>query len=418
MKYRPPFLLSAAGSERATAYGFSNKSVTLNGRTHVVWLDRVARVCGRTFDHASATWGETRALFEGYDNHTSPALIADSFANPHLRIIFGPHGFGWNGGQFRWAISENPGALERWKWENNVGYGATYASFVHLPQGVDALAYRGGEWPPSVMFQRQHALQHWTKAREIFRQDVEPRYTHYNATLACDAKGVLYLACHFYHEDVHGRHPGEIPRSHGMAILKSVDIGETWTDLRDAPVALPALYEERLAIPPAGANMYLEGVSLDSRDSPWVLASSPDAADRRMLLSHWTARDWETHDVSPALPPDRTAVDCTLTIDTGDCLHIAATTVYTDALPTGSTEECWAHPSSEIFHLFGRDPQHGLTARQVSLPDDSVPNWLPNISLNGPCQPVEKPVILYTHGSVETDHASATGNGVYCVMIE
>ena len=108
MKYSEPFLLSSEGSDRATSYGFSNKSVTLNGRTHVVWLDSVAKVCGRTFDHTSGIWGPTLHLFDGLDNHTSPALVADSYADPHLHIAFGPHGFGWNNGQFHWAISDAP----------------------------------------------------------------------------------------------------------------------------------------------------------------------------------------------------------------------------------------------------------------------------------------------------------------------
>lgn len=42
MPYSKPFLLSTGGSIRATSYAFSNKSVTLNGKTHVVWLDRPA----------------------------------------------------------------------------------------------------------------------------------------------------------------------------------------------------------------------------------------------------------------------------------------------------------------------------------------------------------------------------------------
>ena len=53
IKYYDPILLSSSGFTRATAYGFSNKSATLDGRTHVVWLDAVAQVRGRTYDHAA-----------------------------------------------------------------------------------------------------------------------------------------------------------------------------------------------------------------------------------------------------------------------------------------------------------------------------------------------------------------------------
>ncbi len=50
IKYQDRFLLSSSGSTRATAYGFSNKRATLDGRTQVVWLDAVAQVCGRRLD--------------------------------------------------------------------------------------------------------------------------------------------------------------------------------------------------------------------------------------------------------------------------------------------------------------------------------------------------------------------------------
>ena len=106
--YSEPFLLSSKGSMRATCYGFSNKSVTLNGKTHVVWLEYPATVCGRTFDHATKKWGPTHTLCEGSDNHTSPALVADSFGDPHLRLVIGPHGAGWNNGQFNGSFPKIP----------------------------------------------------------------------------------------------------------------------------------------------------------------------------------------------------------------------------------------------------------------------------------------------------------------------
>ena len=59
MGYTEPFCLSRTGSTRASAYNWSNKILTLNGKTHVVWLDAVSTICGRSFDHAENRWGET-----------------------------------------------------------------------------------------------------------------------------------------------------------------------------------------------------------------------------------------------------------------------------------------------------------------------------------------------------------------------
>lgn len=65
IKFSKPFLLSGKGSTRAMAYGSSNKSIALNGRLHVVWLDAIAQVCGRTYDRATGEWSEKFTLFEG-----------------------------------------------------------------------------------------------------------------------------------------------------------------------------------------------------------------------------------------------------------------------------------------------------------------------------------------------------------------
>jgi hypothetical protein len=65
------FRLSQTGSTRATSYNWGNKILTLNGKTHVVWLDAPATICGRTYDHQSKTWGEIVRIDDGCDNHAS-----------------------------------------------------------------------------------------------------------------------------------------------------------------------------------------------------------------------------------------------------------------------------------------------------------------------------------------------------------
>ena len=412
VRYTEPFLLSSRGSTRATAYGFSNKSITLDGRTHVVWLDAIAQVCGRTYDHSSGAWSETYRLFEGCDNHTSPTLTADRSA--HLRIAYGPHGFwgNWNQGRFKWAISAKPNCLDAWTGEEDFGYSATYACMTHTTHGLDAIVYRGGDSPASLMFQRQREKGGWTSARELMRQNIKPQYTHLNATIACGRDGTVYVAGHFYSEDA-----GQ-GRSHGMAVLKSNDLGESWTDLRGEPVSVPALYSGRIAIPLAAADMYVDGIALDSEDALWALAMHPGAGDRAILLSRWRANRWETADLQGCLPPGWVAVDGVLTMDTRDRVHLALAAVdfrrVDDPTPTG----VWGHPSLEIFHLVSAPGGAGFECNMVSGPDPGLANWLPNISLAGPYSPVEQPVILYTHGAPGEGCRPTTETEVYCVIVE
>ena len=83
-----PFELSDAGSTRATAYHMTNKAIRIGQTTHVTWLDAVAHVRVRSYDHAANRWSETTTLDEGCDNHTNPALSAT--ADGRLRIAYQP----------------------------------------------------------------------------------------------------------------------------------------------------------------------------------------------------------------------------------------------------------------------------------------------------------------------------------------
>ena len=108
MQLSDPFCLSTTGSTRATAYNWSNKCVTRDGRTYVVWLDAVATICGREYDHRSGAWGQTVAIDTGADNHANPSLTMD--AAGVLRLTYGPHGWSgeWNQGRVRWRQADRP----------------------------------------------------------------------------------------------------------------------------------------------------------------------------------------------------------------------------------------------------------------------------------------------------------------------
>lgn len=91
MALSEPFCISTSGSTRATSYNWSNKALTRDGKTHVVWLDSVATVCGRTYDHTSQSWGDTVRIADGSDNHTNPCITTDE--DGHIRLTYGPHGW-------------------------------------------------------------------------------------------------------------------------------------------------------------------------------------------------------------------------------------------------------------------------------------------------------------------------------------
>ncbi len=424
--FTEPFCLSETGSTRATSYNWGNKTLTLAGKTHVVWLDAIATVCGRTYDHASKRWGETVRIDDGCDNHACPCITAD--ARGHIRLTFGPHGWNgtWNEGRVKWKRSERPGNLDTWEpvgegyrtsW-SNFGYNSTAASIVHTPAGLDAVVCRGGEYPPQTMFHLQRNMGGWSSAKPLFSQDVEPQYTHNYGHIACAADGTLYAACHFYNIGGSGNQPvtGDQSRmrSYGAAVLKSADLGTTWSNLHGEPVDLPATYHHRIAIPPLDRNIYVNSITLDSADTLWALTLNPGLEDDAVWLSRWAGQDWETRQLETYVPEGRTVVESMMTIDTRNRLHIVLTTV--DPIEVGEDSH-WGHPSSEVLYLRSSDGGKTFASAEVSPADPSTANWLPSISRSGPYHPVDTPTILYTHGGAGKGLKPNTETEVWCLQL-
>ena len=395
--YTKPFLLSDQGSDRATAYTFSNKSVTLNGKTHVVWTDAVSLTRARTLDLAANTWSDTVTLGEGTDNHNSPSLTADEQGRLHL--AYGPHGTyqaypdKFPMGSFKYSVGSTPGSFaDMDKKPKAMGYGATYACLLGVADGRVALTFRGGEVPYGFMFQQTRKLGGWEPARELMRQEIPPQYTQWSGHIAVGPDGAMYVAGHFY----------GLARAHslGVAILKSSDGGTSWTDMHNKPTNTPIVYEERFKVPHGAAELdpRIEGLDVDNDGRAWVLTSIGKAGARTMPLSCWEGDRWRTIELADFVPADRSPVAGGMCIDTAGRVHVVASTVNTAQVNAMEKPGWWSHPSLEVAHLMSADGGRTFTHQQVSETDDTAPNWLPTISRSGPFHRVENPVILYTHG--------------------
>jgi len=76
-------LLSTTGCSAATAHPAANKIVTVDGKTHVGWVDsddERFQVRIRTLDRATGLWSPKYTVGDAFDNHGGPALAADSAA--------------------------------------------------------------------------------------------------------------------------------------------------------------------------------------------------------------------------------------------------------------------------------------------------------------------------------------------------
>src|SRR4051794_37695276 len=85
----PKRVLSTTGSDRATRYVQSNKTVTLHDISHVTWLDSNFASKVTSFNSSTQLWSNTKTIGTGYDNHGGPAIAVDG--DGYLHAIFGPH---------------------------------------------------------------------------------------------------------------------------------------------------------------------------------------------------------------------------------------------------------------------------------------------------------------------------------------
>ncbi len=421
MRYSQKHLLSSQGSDRGTAYDPCNKIVSLAGKTHVVWTDAVAFTRGRTFDHASGQWGPTVAIGEGCDNHNTPGLTADR--DGRLHVAYGPHGMWdqgpgiptWPTGSFRYAVSAEPNSLAGLETTRTpFGHYATYGCIVSTPHG-ECIVYRGGERPYSVMFQKTRTLGRWSCPRPLIEQEIESQYTQYMARLVCAPDGTLYAAGHIY---AAGR-----GHSLGVAVLRSPDGGETWTDMSGLPAATPVAYGPRFAAPhpPAEFDPRLGGLAVDARGRLWALTHAAIAGCHQLILSRWEHDRWISNDLAGVLPEPWGFVGGPMGIDTRGRIHLAVTAVDRRAVEPG--KGVFAHASTEVFHLCSADDGRTFECRQISETDPATPNWLPTVSQAGPFHSVEHPAILYTHGRAQKNEPGmgcrhTVETDIYCVFVE
>lgn len=130
------FVLAADGCGRATGYAETNKIVTLDGKTHVTWLDSVAegfRVRIRTFTHATGQWSPTITVGDAHDNHGGPALAVDS--KGYLHIVYYPHHH-----PFRYRHSLRPNDAAEWSEETQIGERCTYPTLMVGPDDTLCIA--------------------------------------------------------------------------------------------------------------------------------------------------------------------------------------------------------------------------------------------------------------------------------------
>ncbi|MHC4874573.1 MAG: hypothetical protein ACYTFY_22200, partial [Planctomycetota bacterium] len=158
------------------------------------------------------------------------------------------------------------------------------------------------------------------------------------------------------------------------------------------------------------------GLVVDSKNQLWALTCNARLDTRELLLSCWKDGAWETVDLAGVMPEKYNPNGATLTIDSRDHLHLA---VQAPDLPADTdVSAVWGHPSTEVFHITTDASGSNAECTMVSNGNKKTASWHPSISMPQIRFPIEKPVILYTHGAAGVGCMAEDLTEVYCVLPE
>ncbi|GMW00424.1 MAG: hypothetical protein AMXMBFR84_15610 [Candidatus Hydrogenedentota bacterium] len=403
------FLLSDVGCSRATGYEETNKIVTLNGKTHVAWLDSPRegfRVRIRTLDHASGIWEPTVTVGEAHDNHGGPALTVDS--QGYLHIVYFPHHH-----PMRYRKSVRPNDASEWGEEETFGSTTTYPTLVCAPDDTLIVTCResskSAPWLCNRYIKRPGKV--WEGPHPIM-QALTGGYAHFMEALAWGHEGkTLHLSCRLY--------DGSPGHGHTIGYMRSADYGETWTRLDGNALALPVTAHtiDVVSKEPTVANGDLRGGSIitDSHGLPLVLCSH--YGTRTAWLSYPDGHGgWANTAFTPPLPEPEgwgLVTPGGIAFSGNGELHAVLTLV---GKPAGPEDSLWGHPSSEIAHFVSQDNGRSFVGSVITEVDAAVPRWLPNLERpTGHNRTESAPHFMFTEGVRGGTNTELVQNRVYFV---
>ena len=403
------FLLSRHGCGRATGYAETNKIVTLEGKTHVAWLDSQGdrfHVRTRTLDRRGREWSQTCTVGEAYDNHGGPALVVDS--EGFLHVVYYPHHH-----PFRYRRSLRPNDASAWGEEQQFGKRCTYPTLLCGPDDTLYLTCRESDrqpWVVNLYTKRPGGA--WQGPTAILRAE-QPGYAHFQEALAWGPDHqTLHLSCRIY--------DGKPGRPRVVGYLRSPDAGKTWQREDGTPVELPATAKTVTAIAdgsePGGEGLRCGSIAVDPDGTPQVLFSSTstEAAVPAWIASPDGSGAFRRRALLDELPVPlagrRLTMTGGLTIGPGGRRFVV---VQALGAPPGS--DTWGHGSNEIVWLESEEAAGTFTARVVSTADPDRAHWLPNIERPTGHNRVTVPGAIYTGGPPGGGNKDILSNEVYWV---
>ena len=392
-----PFLLSATGSGRATAYIESPKIITCRGKTHVTWLDTPPegfRIKIRTLDHATGRWGEAVTVGEAVDNHGGPALTVD--AEGYLHIVYYSHHH-----PFRYHRSVRPNDASAWSPMEQFGTDLTYPTLVCAQDGTLILtARRSYEKDPwELELWRKPPGGAWTRQGAILKSE-RINYSQYAASMswAPDHRG-LVLTFRVYEQPSYDSPPVSYT---WIGCMRSPDEGRTWQKLDGTPIPLPATIATADVVfrtqSADGRRAEAGATVLDANGQPYFAYSEMLAHSAQGYLATRSNDGWEHLHLNPFLPAALRNHALLLTggmVSTGDGRLL----ILGLAVDMSDGGEYWGHPSTRLVRFDSNDGGRTFTTALFGDGTPGEPQWMPSVErATGYNEMPAAPGVLYTEG--------------------
>lgn len=404
-----PHLLSSVGCGRATGYSEANKIITIDGRTHVAWLDSPKegfRVRVATLDRRSGKWSRTYTLGDAYDNHGGPAMTCDS--EGHLHMVYYPHHH-----PFRYRRSKRPNDASEWEDEIQFGERLTYPTLVC---GADDTLYltarRSHKNPWWVELWEKKPGRNWTKVGPVM-DSRHKGYAHFQESLNWGPDHrTLHLCCRF-HELTTGKNYGRLQT---VGYMKSRDFGRTWRRSDDSIIKPPITVDNIEVIARGGVDfkqtLRAGCLAVGPTNEPFLVYSVNAKNKSQTFLATTHSRgSWDRLNLNDRLPAEWKSFNLVmsggLAFDHRGVLHGVA------QLQTGpQNHKIWGDPTNEIvaFQKSGAS----VKFRAISAFDKKTSHWLPSIERPTGHNLIKgRPGIIYTGGPAGEKNTDLLNNRVF-----
>ncbi len=411
----PPHLhvVSEHGCGRATGYAEANKIVTIDGKTHVAWLDSVGQgfvVRIRTFDRRLNTWSETVTLGEAHDNHGGPSLAIDS--KGFLHVVYYPHHHA-----MRYRRSKHPNNVSSWTREVTFGDRLTYPTLLCGPQDVLYCTCRRSykEKPWEVELWKKWPDSDWILTGSILRSRYMG-YAHFQESLAWNPiDWSLHLACRFHEKSDDGAYG----RLQSVVYLKSVDLGSTWQAADGGSVRLPAVVDDLQPLASggldAGNSLRAGAIAVDQFGAPYLVYSiDVKGVSETYFATYQGATGWSKTRLNGFLPDIYR--DWSMTMPGGVSINASDEIYVVAQIHQRGVEKPWGHASNEVVVLYSKNNGSSFACSLISDFNKDVAHWLPNIERpTSMAKQSGSPAVVFTAGSAGQSNSDILSNEVYLV---